>query len=271
MPDFTTLTATLENGVATLRLNRPDRANSINGPMWTELRDALRWADETPEVRVVALFGNGKHFCSGIDLSELMAVQQLIADECQARANEKLRALILKLQDCLSAQEKCRKPVLAAVHGACLGGGLDLIAASDLRYCAAGAYFSLKEIDIGMVADVGSLQRLPKLISPGLVREWAFTGRRIEAAEALSCGLVNKVFETREALEAGVLELARTIAAKSPLSIRGTKEMLNFSRDHSVAEGLNYIAAWNAAMLVSQDLMAAGMAAMSKETPVFKD
>ena len=161
--------------------------------------------------------------------------------------------------------------MLAAVHGACLGGGLDLIAASDLRYCAAGAYFSLKEIDIGMVADVGSLQRLPKLVSPGLVREWAFTGRRIEAAEALSCGLVNRVFETREALEAGVLELARTIAAKSPLSIRGTKEMLNFSRDHSVAEGLNYIAAWNAAMLVSQDLMAAGMAAMSKETPAFKD
>lgn len=271
MPDFATLTASVDSGVAAVRLNRPDRANSINSQMWAELLEVFRWADQTPEVRVVALFGNGKHFCSGIDLTELMAVQQLIADDCQGRANEKLRALILRLQESLSAQEKCRKPVLAAVHGACLGGGLDLIAASDLRYCAKDAYFCLKEIDIGMVADVGSLQRLPKLVAPGLVREWAFTGRRIEAAEASACGLVNRVFETREALEAGVLEVARTIAAKSPLSIRGIKEMLNFSRDHSVAEGLNYIAAWNAAMLVSQDLFAAGMAAMAKEPPVFKD
>ena len=192
MPDFATLTAAVDSGVATVRLNRPDRANSINAQMWTELLEVFRWADQAPEVRVVALFGNGKHFCSGIDLAELLAVQQLIADDCQGRANEKLRGLILRLQESLSAQEKCRKPVLAAVHGACLGGGLDLIAASDLRYCVKDAFFCLKEIDIGMVADVGSLQRLPKLVAPGLVREWAFTGRRIEPAEAQACGLVGR-------------------------------------------------------------------------------
>lgn len=271
MPDFSTLTATLDQGLATVRLNRPERANSINAPMWAELAEVFRWADATAEVRVVALFGNGKNFCSGIDLGELLNVKELIADDCQGRANEKLRALILRLQDSLTAQERCRKPVLAGIHGACLGGGLDLVAASDLRYCAREAYFSLKEIDLGMVADVGSLQRLPKLVAPGLVREWAFTGRRIEPAEAAACGLVNRVFETREALEAGVLEIARTIAQKSPLATRGTKEMLNYSRDHSVAEGLNYIAAWNAAMLVSEDIMKAGLAAMNKETATFRD
>lgn len=271
MPDFTTLTAALDQGIATVRLNRPERANSINAPMWGELAEAFRWADATPEVRVVVLLGNGKHFCSGIDVNELLSVQQLIQDDCQGRANEKLRALILRLQDSLTSQERCRKPVLAGIQGACLGGGLDLVAASDLRYCTREAWFSLKEIDLGMVADVGSLQRLPKLVAPGLVREWAFTGRRIEAAEAAACGLVNRVFDTREALEAGVLELARTIAAKSPLAMRGTKEMLNYARDHSVADGLDHIATWNAAMLVSQDILAAGMASLSKEVPGFRD
>ena len=161
--------------------------------------------------------------------------------------------------------------MLAAIHGACVGGGLDLVAAADLRYCSADAHFSIKEIEIGMVADVGTLQRLPKLVAPGLVREWAYTGRKILAEEARACGLVNRVFDTPEALAAGVLELARTIAAKSPLSIRGTKEMLNHARDHSVADGLAHIATWNAAMLVSQDLQAAMMASMSRQTPAFRD
>lgn len=271
MPEFTTLTTELNQGVAVVRLNRADKANAMNEAMWTEIRDAFRWADSTPEVRVVVLAGNGKHFCSGIDLTMLMGVQQIIKNDCQGRANEHLRRIILELQDCLTSLEACRKPVLAAIQNACVGGGVDLVAAADMRYCSQEAYFSIKEIDMGMVADVGTLQRLPKLVAPGLVREWAYTGRRISADEAQKAGLVNRVFDTPEALEAGVMEIAREIAAKSPLSIRGTKEMLNYVRDHNTADSLNYIATWNAAMLVSQDIQAAVMASMMKQTPTFKD
>ncbi len=271
MPDFTTLIVGHQQGIASIRLNRPDKANSMNEAMWREIGEAFHWADTTPEVRVVVLSGNGRHFCSGIDLMMLMGVQQAIKDACQGRAAEKLRGMILQLQDSLNSLERCRKPVLVAIHGACVGAGLDLVAAADMRYCTASAHFSIKEIDIGMVADVGSLQRLPKLVAPGLVREWAYTGRKITAPEAAACGLVNQVFESDELMEAGVLEIAGQIAGKSPLSIRGTKEMLNYTRDHSVADGLAAIATWNAAMLVSQDIQTAMMAAMSKQTPVFRD
>jgi enoyl-CoA hydratase len=153
-----------------------------------------------------------------------------------------------------------------------VGGGIDLIACTDMRYASADASFSIKEIDIGMVADVGTLQRLPKLLGgQGMVRELAYTGRRVDAAEAREIGLVNRVFGDREALRAGVREVAASIAAKSPLSIRGTKEMLNYARDHSVADGLNHVATWNAAMLMSGDLMAAMMASMARQVPQFKD
>ena len=179
---------------------------------------------------------------------------------------------MLEFQDTLTSIERCRKPVIAAIHGGCIGGGVDLISCTDMRYCSADAYFTIKEIDIGMVADVGTLQRLPKLIgNQGIVREMAYTGRRVEAAEAREIGLVNRVFDSREALQAGVREVAAQVAAKSPLSIRGSKEMLNYSRDHSVADGLNHIATWNAAMLMSTDLTAAMMAGMAKQTPQFKD
>ena len=271
MPDFTTLTVDLQTNVASVRLNRPDKANSMNEAMWREIGEAFRWADATPEVRVVVLSGEGRHFCSGIDLTMLMGVQQAIKDDCQGRAAEKLRGMILQLQDCLSSLENCRKPVLAAIHGACVGAGLDMVAAADMRYCTASAHFSIKEIDLGMVADVGSLQRLPKLVAPGLVREWAFTGRKIKAPEAVACGLVNQVFESDELMAAGVLDIAHQIAGKSPLSVRGTKAMLKFSRDHTVNDGLAYIATWNAAMLVSEDIQAAMLAAMSKQPPVFRD
>ncbi len=271
LPEFTVLAVRTEGPIARVELDRPDKANAMDEAMWRELRTAMAWADATPEVRVVVLSGRGRHFCSGIDLAMLMGAQQAIKDECPGRTNERLRAVILDLQDCLTSLERCRKPVLAAIHGACVGGGLDLVAAADLRFCSAEAHFSIKEIEIGMVADVGTLQRLPKLVPPGLVREWAYTGRRIVAEEARSCGLVNRVFDTPEALEAGVLDLARTIAARSPLSIRGTKEMLNHARDHSVGDGLTYVATWNAAMLVSQDIQAAMLAGMTRQAPEFRD
>jgi enoyl-CoA hydratase len=270
--DYETLSVALDGPIATVRLNRPDKANAMNLAMWHEIRRAFRWIDDTPAVRVAILEGEGRHFTAGIDLEMMAGLLPSIHDDCDGRTREKLRRLILDLQDALTSLERCRKPVLAAVHGACVGGGVDLVCCADMRYAAADARFVVKEIDLGMVADVGTLQRLPKLIGhQGLVRELAFTGREVLAPEAQAIGLVNRVFDSRQALGEGVRAIAAAIAAKSPLAIRGVKEMLDYSRDHSVADGLNHVATWNAAMLLSEDLMAASSAAQRKTPPTFRD
>jgi len=270
--DFETLHVTLDAHIATVRLARPDKANAINLAMWHDIRRAFAWVDETAEARVAILEGEGKHFTAGIDLQMMAGLLPQVHDDCDGRTREKLRRVILDLQDTLSSLERCRKPVLAAIHGSCIGGGVDLVCCADMRYAAADASFVIKEIDLGMVADVGTLQRLPKLIGPqGLVRELAYTGRTVDAAEAKAIGLVNRVFDSRQALQAGVREIAARIAVKSPLSIRGIKEMLNYSRDHTVADGLNHVATWNAAMLMSEDLTAAMTAAQQRQPPRFRD
>jgi enoyl-CoA hydratase len=267
-----TLTLALDGPVATVRLNRPDKANAMNLAMWHDIRRAFQWVDETAEARVAILEGEGRHFTAGIDLQMMAGLLPSIHDDCDGRTREKLRRVILDLQDTLTSLERCRKPVLAAIHGACVGGGVDLVCGADMRYAAADAQFIVKEIDLGMVADVGTLQRLPKIVgSQGWVRELAYTGRTVDAHEAREMGLVSRVFESHEALATGVREIAATIAAKSPLAIRGLKEMLNYSRDHSVAEGLNQVATWNAAMLMSEDLMTAMTAASQKKAPTFRD
>ncbi|MCX7173418.1 MAG: crotonase/enoyl-CoA hydratase family protein [Proteobacteria bacterium] len=256
-PDhFETLTLASSEGIARVQLNRPDKANAMNLAMWHEIREAFTWIDTTPEARVAILSGTGKHFTSGIDLSLLSGIHADIADSCDGRQREKLRRLILDLQDTLTSLERCRKPVLAAIHGTCMGGGIDLICACDMRYCSADANFSVKEVDVGMTADVGTLQRLPRLIGEG---------------EAQAIGLVNRCYATPGELQAGVGDLARGIAGKSPLAVRGSKEMISYTRDHSVADGLNYIATWNAAMLISDDLGEALAAAGAKRPAKFRD
>jgi enoyl-CoA hydratase/carnithine racemase len=271
VPTFTTLTCSLVDYVARITLNRPDKANAMNAVMWQEIRQAMRWVDSTAEARVAIIDGAGANFCAGIDLGMMMSLGKQIEDPCDARTRENLRIVILDLQDTLTSIERCRKPVLAAIHGACIGGAIDLVSCCDMRYASKDAVFSIKEVDIGMTADVGTLQRLPKIISPAVVRELAYTAKSIDAVEAERVGLVNRVYASTEVLQKAVLEIAASIAAKSPLAIRGTKEMLNYARDHSVADGLNYIASWNAGLLISADLQEAMLTNMDKRKPEFRD
>lgn len=266
--ELTTLLLSIENHVAQLRFNRPQRANALNQTAWNELQSVFETLDEDDSVRVIVLSGEGKHFCSGIDLELLMSVAGL-TETCEGRKREKLRKQILALQTPINAIEQCCKPVIAAIQGGCIGGGVDIAAACDMRYSTEDAYFSIREIDMGMVADLGTLQRLPHIIPQGTLREIAYTGRSVFGPEAERMGLVNRAFETVEKMRESVAEVARQIAAKSPLSIRGTKHILNHSRDHSVADGLDYMATWNAAMLLSNDLMEAFQASMQKREAKF--
>lgn len=268
-PSFETLQLSIEEQVATVYLNRPDKANAMNGTMWDELQICFEWLDDEPTVRVVILAGNGKHFCAGLDLSVFGNLQGASVEP--ARRAEQLRRTILRLQGNLSAIEKCRVPVLAAIHNTCIGGGVDMTCCADMRYATEDAYFSIREIDIGMTADVGTLQRLPKIIPDGVVRELAYTGRNMNAEEAREVGFVNRVFDNRDTMMREVTAIARAIASKSPLAVRGTKEMVLYSRDHSVSEGLNYIATWNSGMMSQADLQAGMQAQMSKSQAEYED
>ena len=272
VPALTTLRLAVAGGVAEVELSRPEKSNAMNRAMWMELRATFRYLDALPAARVIMLSGAGKNFCAGIDIDMLMnigAIDQL--DRCPGRMRELLRLQVLDLQDVISSLDHCRKPVLAAIHGACVGGGVDLVTAADMRYCTEDARFIVKEIDLGLVADVGTLQRLPKVIGDGMAREMAYTGRPVAGPEAKEIGLVNRCFPTREAMLEGVRALARQIAAKSPLAVRGTKEMIRYTRDHSVADSLNMMAIWNGGLLVSEDLMEAFNAVRERRPAKFRD
>ncbi len=267
--DYQTLILSLENHVAQVSINRPEKANALNNQSWEELNRVFEELDRNPEARVVILKGEGKHFCSGIDVSLLMELNRGNQADCEGRKREYLRQIILDLQAPIKAIEDCRKPVIAAIHNGCIGAAVDIISACDMRYATHDAFITAKEIDMGMVADLGTLQRLPKIIPDGIAREMVYTGRKVSGEEAKTFGLVNDCFEQRGQMLDEVMEIARQIAGKSPLSIRGTKEMLNYTRDHRVEDGLKYIATWNAAMLLSDDLMKAIQAQMTKSKPEF--
>ncbi|HPR07266.1 MAG TPA: crotonase/enoyl-CoA hydratase family protein [Denitromonas sp.] len=270
-PDFPKLSLSVESGIARIAFNRPECANALNAELWDTLRRAFQWADDTDAVRVIILAGEGKHFCAGIDLALLAGLPERIRHTDPARAQEKLRQLILDLQDCVSAIARCRKPVIAAIQGACIGGGVDIITACDMRYASAEARFSVREIDMAMAADVGTLQRLPRLIPDSVARELALTGREFGAAEAAQLGLVNRAFDTPEALSAGVEKIARAIAAKSPLAVRGTKAVMDYGRDHSIEDGLRFVANWNASALLTRDMQLAAQAMQTRQAPQFDD
>jgi enoyl-CoA hydratase len=266
-----TLKLSIENHIAVVTINRPEKVNALNQTAWDEIEAVFNELDENPAVRVIVLEGGeSKHFCAGIDLGLLMSVS-LNDIDCDGRKREKLRKNVLSLQAPINAIENCSKPVLAAIHGGCIGGGIDLVCACDMRYCSNDAYFTIKEIDMGMVADLGTLQRLPKLIGDGLVREMAYTGRNVEGLEAEKIGIVNRSFVDKETMMIEVMKIAKMIAQKSPISIRGTKHILLHTRDNSVADGLQYMATWNAAMLLSSDLKEAFEAKMLKREAKFEN
>src|SRR5476649_947812 len=270
MSDYQAFKVELIDHIAHVQINRPDKINAMNEAFWSEIIDIFQWIDDTDEVRVVVISGAGKHFSSGIDLMLLASVATELGKDVGRNARL-LRRKILQMQASFNAVDACRKPVLAAIQGYCIGGAIDLISACDMRYAAEDAQFSIKEVDIGMAADVGTLQRLPRIIGDGMLRELAYTGRQFGAEQARSIGLVNRVYPDQESLLAGVLEIAHEIAAKSPIAVTGTKAMISYMRDHTVNDGLEYVATWNSAMLQSNDLRVAIAAHMSKQKPEFVD
>jgi len=270
MTDYTAFKVELSNHIVHVQINRPEKINAMNDAFWREIVEIFQWIDETDEARVVVISGAGKHFSSGIDLMMLASLANELGKDVGRNARL-LRRKILEMQASFNAVDNCRKPVLAAIQGYCIGGAIDLVSACDMRYAASDAQFSIKEIDMGMAADVGTLQRLPRIIGDGVLRELAYTGRTIGAEEAQRIGLVNRTYDDHGALLDGVFAIAAEIAGKSPIAVAGTKEMLSYMRDHRIDDGLEYIATWNAAMLQSTDLRVAVAAHMSKQKPEFAD
>ncbi|GJQ77790.1 hypothetical protein Trydic_g16051 [Trypoxylus dichotomus] len=254
-----------------VELHRPKKRNAINEQMWKDIDNCFKGLNDNQECRVIILSGAGKIFSGGIDLTSMMNLAPKMAElNDLARKARLLHPIITLYQQAISSLEKCCKPVLTAVHSACIGAGVDTITAADIRYCTKDAYFQVKETLIGMAADVGTLQRLPKIIgSQSLVRELCFTGRELPADEALNCGLVSKVFDDKESMIAGALKVAEQIAAQSPVAIQTTKLSLIYSRDHTVQEGLDHIAQLNQFLLQSEDFTNAVVGQMTNEKVAF--
>ena len=224
------------------------------------------------EARAIVISSTGKHFSAGMDLSVFTGGGGIGGDGGSTevgRQRANLWMLVQHLQDSFTALEAARFPVLAAIQGGCIGGAVDMVTAADMRYCSADAFFCIQEINIGMTADVGTLQRLPKIIPEGVARELAYTGDRMPAQRALEVGLVNQVFDDHESLVAGVLEIAGRIAVRSPLAIWGTKEMINYTRDHSVADSLKYMAGWQSGMFQPRDMLEEFAAKGERRSPEF--
>jgi enoyl-CoA hydratase len=257
--------------VAHVRLSRPDELNTMTADFWRELPEIVTGISDEASARVVVISSTGKHFSAGMDLSVFLG-GELGGQEAEAgRRHARLRSNAKVLQWSFTALEKARVPVLAAVQGGVIGGAVDLVTACDVRYASADAFFCVQEINIGMTADVGTLQRLGKVVPEGFAREMAYTGRRYPAQRLHEVGLVQEVYPDHEALVAGVLETAKEIASKSPLAIWGTKVALNYARDHGVDDALDQIATWQAGMFQPDDMMESFAAKSEKRPAVFPD
>lgn len=272
---FQNLTIEIDGGVAMLWLDRPEKLNALHRALWDAIPAAVAHLEADPQVRVIVLAGRGKAFCAGIDLMDhaaALAGGGAISGKGESGVGKR-RALyddVRRYQRTCSSFADTNKPVIAAVHGACIGGGMDLITACDIRLCSADATFSVRETKIAMVADVGTLQRLPRVIGDGPARELIFTGADIGAARAKEIGLVNDVLPDAEALFARARALAHEVAANSPLAVQGSKQVLGFAVRRDVDAALDYVALWNSAFLHSDDLTEAMTAFMQRRKPAFR-
>lgn len=258
--------------VAEVVLTGPGKGNAMGPDFWREMPTVFAAIDRDPEVRVVVVRGEGRMFSAGLDLAAVMGnlAPKMSADGGIAGARTDLLDEILDMQGAINAVESCRKPVIAAIHGWCIGGGVDLIAACDIRLAAADAKFSIREVKVSIVADMGSLQRLPAIIGEGNTRLLALTGKDIDAAEALRIGLVTSVHDDVDGVRQAALDLAAEIAANPPLVVQGVKRVMNDSRDLTTGEALRHVAVWNAAFLASHDLGEAMAAFAEKRPPDFQ-
>ena len=268
---YTCFDVEITDKVAHVRLSRPDEMNTMTPAFWRELPEIVTRISDEASARVVVISSTGKHFSAGMDLSVFLGEELGSAEAEPGRRNARLRSNAKILQWSFTALEKARVPVLAAVQGGVIGGAVDLVTACDVRYASADAFFCVQEINIGMTADVGTLQRLGNLVPEGFAREMAYTGRRVPAARAYEVGLVSQVYADHSTLVAGVLETAKEIASKSPLAIWGTKVALNYARDHSVEDSLDQIATWQSGMFQPADMAEGFTAKAEKRAAVFPE
>ena len=268
---FACFSLSIEDHIAHLQLSRPEKANAMIPEFWEEFPRAVNEISDAAKARVIIISSTGKHFSAGMDLSVFTGAA--FADQPDNRhvASDMFRHYVHKLQDTFSALENARMPVLAAVQGGTIGAGVDLVTACDCRYATEDAFFCVQETAIGMTADVGTFPRLAKVIPEGWARQMSYTAERLPAAKAKEIGLVNAVYPTQEAMLDAVTAIARQIATHAPLAVSGAKRMINYARDHSTADALDYIALWNAAMLRTEDMQESFMAKSQKRAPKFDD
>jgi len=282
MPDLEVLSIERDGHVATVWLDRPDARNAMGPAFWEDLPAAMTDVSLDTDIRAVVVAARGPHFSVGLDLK---AMAGLLTGGGREEGEERTkgdgppsmavravasRAGVKRMQQSITSVADCPKPVIAAIHGYCIGGGVDLTTACDIRLASADAIFSVRETKVAIVADLGSLQRLPHIIGKGHVAELAYTGKDITAVRAKEIGLVNEVFPDADTVVAAARELAAEIATNSPLAVEGTKAVLRAGEDQTVTEGLDYVATWNAGVLQSDDLVEAMSAFMAKRPPVFR-
>ena len=271
LPDLVSLKVDVDGPVAEVTLLGPSKGNAMGPDFWRELPLVFRALDADPQVRAVVLTGSGKHFSYGLDLPAMMGDwAPMLGGDSLAGPRTAFLDQVRSLQAAVSSIAECRKPVVAAVSGWCIGGGVDVVAAADVRLASADAKFSVREVRVAIVADLGSLQRLASIVGEGHLRELALTGKDVDAARAEKIGLVNDVYESQDALLKAARELAGEIAANPPLVVQGTKQVLAANTERQVADGLRYVAAWNSAFLPSKDLGEAVQAFMERRPPQFK-
>lgn len=262
----------INNSIAHIRYNRSEKRNSMNEDFWTMFPKEVEELDDSGEIRALIVSSTGPHFSAGIDLS--MFKDDIVENETDnemGRSRGYFLQQLRFLQNAVSCLEAARFPVVTAVQGGCIGGGIDLITAADIRICTKDAFFLIEEINVGLAADIGTIQRLPKIIPAGIAREWTMLGEKVSADRAKEVGLVSSLHDNHEEMMKNAFEIAEKLASKTPLAMWVTKETLNYSRDHTVKESLENVALWNAATLHKEDVMSTMMSKMQKKKPEYRN